>query len=89
MQAQSVARRAILKKPGHPDVRVEVSALQGGGGFGITVDGKSGVVWPRYTPQQCISGNTPPMTLDGEWQKLLDKYSDYTPTAVEDCVLVY
>jgi len=87
MQSIIVGRRAVLTKQGSPDVRIQVSAIEGGAAFEISEDGRSRVVWPKYTPEQLKSGNTAPMTLDGEWKKLLDKYSDYTVTRVQDCEL--
>jgi hypothetical protein len=87
MQSIIIGRRAVLTKQGSPDVRAQVSAVEGGGAFEISESGRSMVVWPRYTPDELKSGNTPPRTLDGEWKKLLDKYLDYAVTSVEDCEL--
>jgi hypothetical protein len=87
MQSIIVGRRAVLTKQGSPDIRVQVSAIGGVGAFEISENGRSRVVWPKYTPEQLKSGDTAPMTLDGEWKKLLDGYPDYKVARVVDCEL--
>ena len=80
-------RRTILKKDGSPDISVEVSGRDGGT-FSTLVNGEAGVIWPKYSPEQLMSGNTPPMTLDDAWRTLLSKYPDYSVGVVEDAVPV-
>ncbi len=60
--------------------------MQGGGAFTVTEDGKSSATWPKYTPQQVASGNMRPMTLDGVWQGIQEKYAGYTVTDEQDLV---
>jgi hypothetical protein len=83
MQSIIIGRRAVLTKQGSPDVRVQVSSMNGGG-FTVTENGKSSALWPKYTPRQLQTGDTPPMTLDDAWRHLLSKYPDYTVTAEEN-----
>lgn len=45
-----------------------------------------GAIWPRYTPQQLMSGNTPRRTLDEVWQSLLAKYAEYSVAAQDDLI---
>jgi hypothetical protein len=78
-------RRTILKKSGSPDISVEVYGTDGGE-FSTIVDGKAGVIWPNYSPEQLKSGNTPPRTLDDAWCTLLSQYPDYSVGVVEDVV---
>jgi hypothetical protein len=46
----------------------------------VVVDGTSGVTWPKYTPQQLMTGNAPRSTLNGVWQSLMSKYPEYSIT---------
>jgi hypothetical protein len=57
-------RRAILKKDGAADVSVSLLE-QENGTLEVIIDGRSGTTWPVYTPQQLMTGNTPPRTLEG------------------------
>jgi hypothetical protein len=86
MEPQPIGRRAILKREGEPDISLEVRQTEEGG-FSFAVDGKWGVMWPSYTPQQLKTGDTHQMTLGGAWQSLLSKYPSYTVTAPEDAFL--
>lgn len=83
MQSIIVGRRAVLTKQGSPDVRVQVSSMPGGG-FTVSENGVTSAMWPKYTPRQLQTGDTPPMTLDDAWRQTLSRYSDYEVTAVED-----
>jgi hypothetical protein len=84
MQTAAIGRRATFRKAGCPDIKVEVSAMQGGGAFTVTENGESSATWPRYTPQQLMNGDTPPMTLDDVWRRLREqRYSDYAVTDEE------
>jgi len=72
-------RKAILKKDGCADVSVAVLQHENGS-FEPIIDGVSGSTWPKYTPQQLMTGNTPPRTLESVWQSLLAKYPGYSIT---------
>jgi hypothetical protein len=72
-------RRAVLKKDGSPDVSIVVLQHENGA-FEVVIDGASGATWPKYTPKQLASGNTPPSTLESVWQSLLSKYPGYSVT---------
>ena len=72
-------RKAVLKRECSPDVSVAVLQHENGS-FEVAVDGTSGVTWPKYTPQQLMTGNTPRSTLDGVWQSLMSKYPEYSIT---------
>ena len=79
----AIGRRAVLKKQGSPDVRVSVEQ-SGQGTFTVTENGVVGAMWPKYSPDQLKSGNTPQMTLEDAWQKVLAKYPDYEVTGAEE-----
>jgi hypothetical protein len=84
MEPVAFGRRAILKKEGADDVRVEVSRT-GQANFSTIENGiATGVIWARYTPEQLMKADTAPMTLDDAWRTLLSKYPDYSVTDVED-----
>ena len=72
-------RKAVLKKDGSPDVSVAVVQHENGS-FEVVVEGRSGVTWPKYTPQQLMTGDTPRSTLDGVWQSLMSTYPEYSIT---------
>jgi hypothetical protein len=83
MGPQAIARRATLQKAGSPDVRVQVSRIEGGG-FSLSENGKGSVTWPKYSAEQLKRGDTPPMTMDEAWRSLLSKYPGYTETNREE-----
>jgi hypothetical protein len=83
MEVRAIGRRAILKKLGSPDISIEILQTARGG-FSFAANGMWGPMWPKYTPQQLMMGDTPPMTLDGAWESLLAKYPDYSLDARED-----
>jgi len=78
-------RRAVLKQEGSPDASVAVLQHENGG-FEVVIDGRSGVSWPKYTPQQLMTGNTPPSTLESVWQSVLSKYPGYSINNEEEVV---
>ena len=78
-------RRAVLKKAGSADVSVAV-VQHDNGGFEVVIDGNSAATWPKYTPQEVMSGDTPASTLNDVWQSLLSKYPDYSVTELEEVV---
>jgi hypothetical protein len=83
MQAQAIGRRAILKKDGCADIKVEVQQRERGS-FSFAENGVWGAMWPKYTPQQAMSGNTAPMTLESAWESIVSRYPGYSASAVED-----
>jgi hypothetical protein len=85
-QRRAIAgRRAVLKKAGEADVSVAV-VRHDNGGFEVVIDGNSAATWPKHTPQQVMSGNTPAATLDGVWGSVLSKYPGYSVTQEEEVV---
>jgi hypothetical protein len=83
-QTEAIGCRAILKKPGSPDISVEL-LRNDDGTFSFTENVETrGTIWPKHSPQQLKSGDTPRMTLDEAWRSLLAKYPDYEATALED-----
>lgn len=79
-------RRAVLKRAGSSDVSLEVCE-NADGTFSYRAnrtDGWDGVIYPKYSPEELKSGNTPPMTIDRAWATALSKYPDYEVTAAED-----
>lgn len=86
MPTVAIGRRATFKKAGCPDIKVELHAMEGGGAFTVTENGKSSATWPKYTPQELISGSARSVTLDSVWQGIREKYADYTVTDEQDLV---
>lgn len=80
---QAIGRRAILKKTGSPDVPVSVEQT-GQGTFTANENGVTTAIWPKYSPEQLKSDDTPSMTLDRAWQTVLAKYPGYQVTALEE-----
>lgn len=79
METKPIARRAVFTKEGSPNLSIVVSQ---NGEYAVNETG--GVIWPRYTPQEMMSGNTPAMNLERAWQTVLAMYPGYLATAIED-----
>jgi len=82
MEPVAFGRRAILKKEGADDVRVEV--YQNGGSFSCKLNGVDGPLWRTYSPQQLMRGDTPRMTLEDAWHSVLSKYPGYSVTEEQE-----
>ena len=81
MEPEAFGRRAILKKTGSPDIRIEVrrnSAFD----FSTVEDGiPTGPVLRKFSPRELMSGVGPaPMTIDDAWRVFLSKFPHYSET---------
>jgi len=87
MEPEPIGRRTTLTKKGSPDISLELRQTEQGG-FSYAENGKWGVTWPKYSPEQLMSGDTPRRTLDEVWKSLVDnylaKYPGYSTTVVEN-----
>jgi hypothetical protein len=77
------ARRAILKKDGFPDIRIELTQSSRFG-FTLTEDGKAYAYWPKYSPEQLKTGDCAPRSLDQVWQNCIQRFPGYTISDVEE-----
>jgi hypothetical protein len=78
------ALRAILKKDGEADIRLEVRR-RSEFDFEVLENGNPvKAAWRALSPQEAISGTAKPLTLQQAWENSVSQFPDYAVTNLEE-----
>jgi len=79
-----LAIRAVLRKEGSPDVQYEVQ-YRDGFSFDVFANGRASAFWPRFSPQELMSGSARRFDIhDAFARSLAQNFAGHAVTNVQE-----